>query len=213
MTDPANPIGLTRLYNRFHNPSDDDRRIEHLREQHREIDAAVLRAYGWDDIDLGHGYHEQPNLAENDRVRFTISDAARAEVLRRFGELNRQRYEEEVAHGLHGDAEPRTSTRAPRARRIPNAATVQPSLDFSAIPANEGQHLKVAESRADYDTGSVRAIVKHLSAHPGWHAKADVLSATDVTDGQWNVAIADLISLGKVERKGERRGTRYRLIE
>jgi hypothetical protein len=30
-----------------------------------------MRAFGWDDLDLGHGYHEQPNLAENDRVRFT----------------------------------------------------------------------------------------------------------------------------------------------
>jgi hypothetical protein len=97
MTDAANPIGLTKLYNRFHDADDVDPRIERLREMHREIDATVMRAYGWDDLDLGHGYHEQPNLAENDRVRFTISDAARAEVLRRFAELNRQRYEEEQA--------------------------------------------------------------------------------------------------------------------
>jgi hypothetical protein len=52
-----------------------------------------------------------------------------------------------------------------------------------------------------------------LKAHPGWHAKADVLAATGITDGQWNVAITDLISRGRVERQGERRGTRYRLIE
>jgi len=97
MTAVANPIGLTKLYNRFHDAEDVDPRIAHLREMHRELDAAVLRAYGWDDLDLGHGYHEQPNLAENDRVRFTISYAARAEVLRRFAELNRQRYEEEQA--------------------------------------------------------------------------------------------------------------------
>ncbi|MCK8786585.1 hypothetical protein M0638_19605 [Roseomonas sp. NAR14] len=101
MTDPANPIGLTKLYNRFHNASDSDRRIERLREQHCEIDAAVMSAYGWDDIDLGHGYHELSNLAENDRVRFTISNAARAEVLRRFTELNRRRYQEEIDRGLH----------------------------------------------------------------------------------------------------------------
>lgn len=97
MTDAASPIGLTRLYNRFHNQGDLDPRIERLREMHREIDAAVMRAYGWDDLDLGHGYHEQPSLAESDRVRFTISDASRAEVLRRFAELNRQCYEEEQA--------------------------------------------------------------------------------------------------------------------
>ncbi|WP_292512639.1 type IIL restriction-modification enzyme MmeI [Mesorhizobium sp.] len=101
MTDPADPIGLTKLYNRFHNANDSDRRVKRLREQHREIDAAVMSAYGWEDVDLGHGYHEQPNLAENDRVRFTISDAARAEVLRRFTELNRRLYEQEAEAGLH----------------------------------------------------------------------------------------------------------------
>jgi len=97
MTDAANPIGLTKLYNRFHEVDDVDPRIVRLREVHREIDAAVMHAYGWDDLDLAHAYHKQPNLAENDRVRFTISDAARAEVLRRFAALNRQRYEEEQA--------------------------------------------------------------------------------------------------------------------
>jgi len=107
MTDAANPIGLTKLYNRFHDAEDVDPRIVRLREMHREIDAAVMRAYGWDDLDLGHGYHEQPNLAESDRVRFTIADAARAEVIRRFAVLNRQRYEEEQASALA--AKPRTS--------------------------------------------------------------------------------------------------------
>lgn len=211
MTDPTNPIGLTKLYNRFHNAVDGDPRIQRLRELHREIDAAVMRAYGWDDLDLEHGYHEQQNLAENDRVRFTISDAARAEVLSRFAELNRQRYGEEVAQGLHPDTKPRASTRAPRAGRTISAATVQPSLDFDAIPANEGQYLKAAEPRADYRAGPGHAIVEYLNAHPGWRAKADVVAATGITDGQWNAAISDLISGGRVERQGERRGARYRI--
>lgn len=97
MTDPAHPVGLTDLYNRFHDPDAHEPRIERLREMHREIDAAVANAYGWGDLDLGHGYYAQPNLAENDRIRFTISDAARDEVLRRFAELNRLRYAEEQA--------------------------------------------------------------------------------------------------------------------
>lgn len=211
MIDPISPIGLTKLYNRFHNVGDGDQRIEHLRELHREIDAAVMRAYGWDDIDLGHGYHDQPNLAENDRVRFTISDAARAEVLRRFAELNRQRYEDEVGQGLHSDAAPRASTRAPRAGRTASVATVQHTLDFHATPANKRQYLKVAEPRADYRAGSAHTIIEYLSTHPGWHAKAGVVAATGITDGQWNAAITDLISGGRVERQGERRGARYRI--
>ncbi len=55
------------------------------------------------------------------------------------------------------------------------------------------------------------AILGFLSAHGGWHAKADVLAATGITDGQWNAAISDLIEGGRVERQGERRGARYRI--
>lgn len=211
MTDPDNPIGLTKLYNRFHNAGDGDQRIEHLRELHREIDAAVMRAYGWDDIDLGHSHHEQPNLAENDSVRFTISDSARAEVLRRFAELNRQRYAEEVAQGLHDGKATGTATRKSRTQRTETTLVQQSSFGFDVAPANEGRYLKAAEPRADYRAGPAHAIVEYLKSRPGWHAKSDILAATRITDGQWNAATADLISSGRVERQGERRGARYRI--
>lgn len=210
----ADRIGLTKLYNRFHTDTERDPRIEGLRALQRALDDAVARAYGWEDIDLDHGFHEVPYLPESDRVRFTISESARVEVLRRLSELNRQRYEEEVAQGLHTHAAaPRTSTRASRARRSASAATGQPSLDFDAIPANEGHYLKVAEPRADYRAGPSHAIAEYLKARPGWHAKADVIDATGITDGQWNAAIADLLVAGKVERQGERRGARYRIVD
>jgi hypothetical protein len=208
----ADRIGLTKLYNRFHTDTEHDPRIEGLRALQREMDAAVARAYGWNDLDLSHGFHEVPYLPENDRVRFTISETARVEVLRRLSELNRQRYEEEVARGLHGDVAPRAPTRAPRAARTANAATAQPSLDFDSFPANEGQYLKAAEPRAAYSADPVHAIAEYLSTRSGWHAKADVLAATGITDGQWNAAIADLIAGGRVERQGERRGARYRFL-
>lgn len=94
-------IGLTSLYNRFHSPTDTHSRIAELREWHREIDVSVAQAYGWDDLDLGHEFHEVSYLSENDRVRFTISESARLEVLRRLAELNRQRYQQEIEAGLH----------------------------------------------------------------------------------------------------------------
>ncbi len=95
-------IGLTALYNRFHDPNEDDPRIQKLRDLHRRIDEAVALAYGWDDLDLEHGFHEVDYLPENDRVRWTISEKARKEVLRRLALLNKERYEEEVRQGLHG---------------------------------------------------------------------------------------------------------------
>jgi len=48
-------------------------------------------------IDLGHGFHEVDYLPENDRVRFTISPAARKEVLKRLLLLNHERHAEEVS--------------------------------------------------------------------------------------------------------------------
>nr|WP_233864649.1 hypothetical protein [Paraburkholderia adhaesiva] len=194
MMDSTNPIGLTKLYNRFHNVGDGDSRIHRLRELHREIDAAVMRVYGWNDLDLGHGYHEQQHLAANDRVRFTISESARVEVLRRFAELNRHRYEEEVAQGLHADAMPRAT------KRTNSVATVQPSFDFETVIASGVS-----------GSAPISSILGFLGTHDGWHAKADILAATGITNGQWNAVITALISDGRIERQGERRGARYRI--
>jgi hypothetical protein len=194
----ADWIGLTQIYNRIHDQDARDPRIEELRDLHREIDLAVTRVYAWDDLDLGHGFHEVPYLPENDRVRFTISEQARLEVLRRLSELNHQRYEEEVTKGLHGGGATRSSSRAPRSVHAHSATPVQPALDF--------------EAGATPTSGAAptTAVLGFLSVHGDWHAKADILAATGITDGQWNAAIADLIAGGRVERQGERRGARYR---
>ena len=92
----ARQEGLTKTYNRFHNPQERDPEIARLRDLHVEMDRAVAAAYGWTDLDLGHGFHQ---TKQGDR--FTIREAARVEVLDRLLELNHQRYAEEVAAGLH----------------------------------------------------------------------------------------------------------------
>ncbi|HFX1219058.1 restriction endonuclease [Pseudomonas aeruginosa] len=127
----ADRIGLTKLYNRFHADTEHDPRIEGLRALQREMDAAVACSYGWGDLDLGHGFHEVPYLPESDRVRFTISEAARVEVLRRLSELNRQRYQEEVERGWHPDSNLRASSPVKRGRR-PKVASDQPMADLFA---------------------------------------------------------------------------------
>jgi hypothetical protein len=75
--------------------------IKHLRQLHKEMDEAVLKAYGWDDLDLAHDFYEVDYLPENDRVRYTISPKARKEVLKRLLLLNHEIYEDEVKQGLH----------------------------------------------------------------------------------------------------------------
>lgn len=129
-----NKIGLTNTFNLIHDSAYEDGPTVELRDLHREIDLAVARAYGWDDLDLGHGFHEVPYLPENDRERFTISELARIEVLRRLAELNRQRYEEEVAQGLHGKKKTATKRRPRKAAPKQNALDLGDLLNFDPEP-------------------------------------------------------------------------------
>jgi hypothetical protein len=89
--------GLTRTYNRVHDPSERSDDIVRLRELHVELDLAVRDAYGWDDLELGHDFHDTKRFG----TRFTFEPVARQEVLDRLLELNHARYAEEVARGLH----------------------------------------------------------------------------------------------------------------
>ena len=130
----AEDQGLTKLYRLYHDTGDTEPRIANMRDLHREIDLAVARAYGWDDLDLGHGYHEVPYLPENDRVRYTISEPARIEVLRRLAELNRQRYEEEVAQGLHGQVKPAAKQRTIKTAKNQSALDLGDRLNFDLEP-------------------------------------------------------------------------------
>ncbi|MCX6952967.1 MAG: hypothetical protein NTV51_12495 [Verrucomicrobia bacterium] len=69
-----------------------------LRALHRELDEGVLAAYGWTgQVVLGHDFHEVETLPESDRVRYTISPAARKEILRRLLALNHERAAQEAA--------------------------------------------------------------------------------------------------------------------
>ncbi len=88
--------GLTKTYNRFHNPDEASANIQKLRQLHVEMDNTVAAAYGWTDLDLGHGFHQTKQ-----GLRYTISETARREVLARLLKLNHERYAEEVKQGLH----------------------------------------------------------------------------------------------------------------
>jgi hypothetical protein len=120
----ARQEGLTKTYNRFHDPSESAADIQKLRDLHVEMDKAVAAAYGWSDLVLGHGFHETKQ-----GIRFTISESARREVLSRLLKLNHERYAEEVKQGLHdkkGKAKPASTGRG----RKSNASPSTPSLKF-----------------------------------------------------------------------------------
>ena len=92
----ASGMGLTEGYNRFHDRGEQSADIARLRALHVEMDQAVAAAYGWSDLDLGHGFH-----ATKQGERYTLSESARRTVLDRLLALNHQRHAEELAAGLH----------------------------------------------------------------------------------------------------------------
>jgi hypothetical protein len=79
--------GLTKTYNRVHSPDNHESEIVELRDIHVAIDEAVMRAYGWGDLDLKIGHH--PTKIG---VRWTVSKEARFELLDRLLEENHKRY-------------------------------------------------------------------------------------------------------------------------
>ena len=128
-------LGVTDVLRLLNAPANNDAALVELRRLHAALDVAVRNAYGWTDLDLGHGFHRVPYLPESDRVRFTISEPARLEVLRRLSHLNRERWqaEQDAAAAALNDVEAaRLAMAKPERKAGPGlrlvSATQQPDL-------------------------------------------------------------------------------------
>ena len=97
-----NDEGLTKTYNRFHDPNEDDPDIAKLRELHAAMDRVVLDAYGWNDIPtdceflLDYEIDEEEWSKRKKPYRYRWPDDVRDEVLARLLELNAQRPKRET---------------------------------------------------------------------------------------------------------------------
>jgi hypothetical protein len=97
--------GLTKTYNRFHDPDERDPDILKLRVLHAAMDRAVLDAYGWSDIKsdcqflLDYEIDEEAWGDKRKPYRYRWPDEVRDEVLARLLELNADRAHEEARAG------------------------------------------------------------------------------------------------------------------
>jgi hypothetical protein len=122
-----NNEGLTKTYNRFHDPDEQSQDIARLRSLHASLDRAVLDAYGWDDL------RPEPKFLIEDEAdfgdeewadrhrkpwRYRWTDDVRDEVLARLLALNRERSEAEQLAGAAADkpALPKTAKRSRKLR-------------------------------------------------------------------------------------------------
>jgi len=97
-----NNEGLTKTYNRFHDPGETSPDILRLRELHAEMDRAVLDAYDWTDVPTACEFI--PDFTEEDddgneipkNIRYRWPDDIRDDVLARLLALNAERAAEEA---------------------------------------------------------------------------------------------------------------------
>ena len=130
-----NDEGLTKTYNRFHDPYESDASIVELRRLHAAMDRAVLDAYDWADIPtdceflLDYEIDEETWGNKKKPYRYRWPNDVRDEVLARLLELNAERAAEEERAGLtrskRGEGKPRRGrpSRAP-AKAGPPSATL-----------------------------------------------------------------------------------------
>jgi hypothetical protein len=114
--------GLTKTYNRVHDPDEHTEDIAELRRLHIELDHAVAAAYGWDNLNLDHDFHET-----RQGIRYTLGPVVRQEMLDRLLELNHERYADEVRRGLHDKKGAAKRGKGPR--RLASSTSEQPTLE------------------------------------------------------------------------------------
>lgn len=87
----------TDVLNAAHDESDDRVSVAAIRELMRRIDAAMVEAYGWHDVELTYGFHDGRQGA-----RFSIDPGARVDLLDRLLAHNATLRSAEEDAGLHG---------------------------------------------------------------------------------------------------------------
>jgi len=134
--------GLTKTYNRFHDPAEDAPGIHRLRRLHAALDHAVLAAYGWSDLvepgrttcEFLPDYYDEPEQEGGEpiprSIRFRWPDATRDEVLAKLLKLNAARaaQEREVKVSATHDGMTKTKAKGGRAHPSQGAAPAQRDL-------------------------------------------------------------------------------------
>lgn len=143
-----NDEGLTKTYNRFHDPDERSPEIAKLRELHAAMDRAVLEAYGWHDLaatatcEFLLDYEEEDDDEEAAQGsarrkkkpwRYRWPDEFRDEVLARLLDLNQKRAEQERLAGA--DAEPKK--RAPKKKPAAAAPAKKSKTPKSQDPQSD----------------------------------------------------------------------------
>jgi hypothetical protein len=175
-----NNEGLTKTYNRFHDPEESSPDIIKLRELHAQMDAAVLAAYGWTDFptacDFILDYEDEADAEESTGRkkkkpwRFRWPDEVRDEVLARLLKLNAERAEQEL---LAGEAVAKSAKAAKKSTaKVSKAGKMQLALGI-ATPGTAERKLPTdfrlpAAQPLLYTTNLVVALLSEAGGSLAW---------------------------------------------
>jgi hypothetical protein len=191
--------GPTDLMNEFHSPGNTEAKISSLRQKLVDLDNLVACLYGWNDLELGHEFHEVPYLPENDRLRFTISEAARLEILHRLAELNRERSQEEDKKSLHSEVK-QTKQKSLVISRKKQGSSAAPTLDLEP-PART---TTIEEPRAARSEPPIERLYNWLYNQNGnWVPKNQAASATGLAPEELEKAVSTLVADDDLLVRGE----------
>lgn len=90
--------------------------------------------------------------------------------------------------------------------RKPKAKSSSPQ---SAAPKSVPTVARAPAAEAIVDEATLNAVKATIARVASGASKADVLTATGLSDADWNKAVAVLLERGDVVRSGQKRGTRY----
>jgi hypothetical protein len=120
--------GLTKTYNRFHDPDEHNPDILELRALHAAMDHAVLDTYGWSDIPtdceflLDYEIDEEEWGNKKKPYRYRWPDEVRDEVMARLLDLNAQRAKKEARSGTSAT---KKGSKKPAAKRALTALDLE----------------------------------------------------------------------------------------
>ena len=227
-----NNEGLTKIYNRFHDPEESSPDIIKLRELHAKMDAAVLAAYGWTDLpttcDFILDYEDEESAEESSGRkrkkpwRFRWPDEVRDEVLARLLKLNAERAKEEELAGQTAAAQKPKPKKA--AAKTPKAGKAQLALGIPTPAATERKmptdwRLPASQPLL-YTTNLVLTLLSEAGGSLAWPrlldafvlatnpkltqrlAPAELAAQTKAWAARWNETVPDGLLLPSLNQLG-----------
>lgn len=199
--------GMTKFYNDYHDQAVTDPGMTLIRNKQIEVNNAVIKSYGFVDLDLNHGFHQVAYLPEGKNTRFTISEAAREELLYRLAMLNKERHEAKA--NKNSNIVKLKSQKTTYSRKSPapalKVAEEQPDLFSSAVEPD------VKPKGNQWGSNPVDQICAWLEDNQGkWFSKDIILNGCGAYSSDWEKSIRVLLDDGDVEQQGEGPQARYR---